>query len=300
VPYTYRIGKFDITNAQYSAFLNAVARSSDPYVLYDPCMDRSTCYGEGNGIVRTGTAGNYVYAPQPGRALRPVSYVNLFDAMRLANWMNNGQGNASTETGAYTLLGGTPIPTNSANVHRNPGAKIFLPDENEWYKAAYYDPRKHIYYAYPAGTDTPMTCALPGPTPDTGNCGSVTAKDPADATAVTCPAWCGDTTNVGAYTGSPGPYGTFDQGGDLYQWTDDLTFSVVDQYGLGANVAPISDALNSVAGNPSYITQLGPCAIIRGVDWGDSASYNASNARSCDYSFDKFETYGIRLASLPN
>jgi hypothetical protein len=29
-------------------------------------------------------------------------------------------------------------------------------------------------------------------------------------------------TDVGAYTTSPGPYGTFDQGGLLYQWTDSL------------------------------------------------------------------------------
>ena len=38
----------------------------------------------------------------------PVNYVDFYDALRFANWMNNGQGNGDTETGAYTLLGGTP------------------------------------------------------------------------------------------------------------------------------------------------------------------------------------------------
>ena len=34
VPYAYQMGKYDVTLAQYSAFLNAVARS-DPYGLYN-------------------------------------------------------------------------------------------------------------------------------------------------------------------------------------------------------------------------------------------------------------------------
>src|SRR3954469_1203338 len=34
VPYTFDIAKFLITNAQYAAFLNAVAHESDPYLLY--------------------------------------------------------------------------------------------------------------------------------------------------------------------------------------------------------------------------------------------------------------------------
>ena len=94
VTHRYRIAKFDITNAQYAKFLNAVASKTDPYLLYFPCMDRSACYGTGSGIVRTGSPGNYSYAPQPGRARRPVNYVNLYDAMRFANWVNNGEGNA--------------------------------------------------------------------------------------------------------------------------------------------------------------------------------------------------------------
>ena len=35
VPYTYSIGEFDVTMADYAAFLNAVAATGDPYLLYN-------------------------------------------------------------------------------------------------------------------------------------------------------------------------------------------------------------------------------------------------------------------------
>jgi formylglycine-generating enzyme required for sulfatase activity len=299
VPYVYEIGKFDVTNAQYAAFLNAVAAQSDPYLLYFPCMNRSQCYHEGSGIARTGKPGSYHYSAQPGRALRPVNYVNLFMSMRFANWMNNGQGHASTESGAYTLTGGTPIPTNAFTVHRNAGAKIFLPSENEWYKAAYFDTKQRHYYLYPAGTDAPMQCALPGPTPNTANCGLVTAENNPDNPGLpNATGWFyNDVTDVGAYSESPSPNGTFDQGGDVFQWTDDIVAAPTDQYQIGSQIAPLLDRLKTVV--PTEVDGAGPLAILRGTDFGDSGDYNAANNRSDDFSADIFETYGIRLASIP-
>ena len=41
-----------------------------------------------------------------------MNYVTWYDTIRFANWLNNGQGTGDTETGAYTLLGGTPTPSN--------------------------------------------------------------------------------------------------------------------------------------------------------------------------------------------
>jgi formylglycine-generating enzyme required for sulfatase activity len=296
VPYRYRISKYDVTNAQYAAFLNAVASKSDPYLLFYPCMDRTQCYHMGSGIERTGDAGNYHYAAQAGRARRPVNYVNLFMSMRFANWMNNGQGDASTETGAYTLRGGTVVPTNAFALHRNAGAQIYLPSEDEWYKAAYYDPTLHRYYDYPAGTDEPMACAVPGNTPNTANCGSATnSANPANPGLPPPADWFyGDVTDVGAYSQSASPNGTYDQGGNVFQWTDDLTYTVTDQYQVGSNLTPLLDLLTTLVGSP-YTTGIGPCAILRGTDFGDAGSYDASNARSCDISGDIFETYGIRL-----
>jgi formylglycine-generating enzyme required for sulfatase activity len=202
VDYTYSIGKYEVTNAQYAEFLNAKA-AADPLELYSPLMGADPNLG---GITRSGSAGSYAYSVVPGRENKPVIFVSFFDAVRFANWLNNGQGSADTETGAYTLLGGTPVPSNSATVTRNPGANIFLPSENEWYKAAYYDALSASFFDYPAGSDTPIVCSTPGPTPNTANC----------FIAV------GNLTDVGSYTGSASPYGTFDQAGNVYEWTEQL------------------------------------------------------------------------------
>ena len=134
VSYQYNIGKYDVTNAQYAEFLNAKATSSDPYGLWNSYMGSNA---EG-GITRSGS-GPYTYTIKSGMANMPVVDVTWFDTLRFANWLNNGQGNGGTESGSYTLLGGTPTPSNAATISRNAGAQWVLPSENEWYKAAYYN-----------------------------------------------------------------------------------------------------------------------------------------------------------------
>jgi formylglycine-generating enzyme required for sulfatase activity len=300
VPYSYRISKFLVTNAQYAAFLNAKAKL-DLHVLYIPLMDRKHGYGIGSGIIRKGLPGNYSYTVEPGRENYPVNYINLYDAMRFVNWMNNGQGNADTESGAYTLLGHAAVPTNAFNIRRSPGAKIYLPNDDEWYKAAYYDPVQLRYYDFPGGTDAFMECAMPGPTPNTANCGLVTAaNNPANPGLTGVASWFWSCiTPVGAYTNSASPYGAFDMGGNLFQWTEDLTYAVINQYHAGGRIAPLSDQVHAIFGNPYEVTGIGPCAILRGTDFGDGPEFNHANGRTCDFAFYKWETYGIRIASRP-
>ena len=86
------------------------------------------------------SAAAIAYTAKPNMGDKPVNFVSWYDAIRFANWLNNGQGDGDTETGAYTLLGGTPTPSNGSSITRNPGATWFLPSEDEWYKAAYYQP----------------------------------------------------------------------------------------------------------------------------------------------------------------
>ena len=121
VGYDYYIGTYEVTNAQYAEFLNAKA-GSDPLGLYNPTMANPNAHG---GIKQTGSPGSFTYSTYAGRENMPVSYVSYWDTLRFVNWMNNGQGIGDTETGAYTLLGGTPIP-NNPGVTRNPGAATFL------------------------------------------------------------------------------------------------------------------------------------------------------------------------------
>jgi formylglycine-generating enzyme required for sulfatase activity len=193
---TYLIGKYEVTNAQYADFLNAVA-DTDTYGLYNTSMGSG--YG---GITRMGSSGSYTYSAIAGRGSMPVNYVSFYDALRFANWLHNGQGSGDTETGAYTLLGGTPTPSNGSTVARNAGATIFLTSEDEWYKAAYFNGTS--YFDYPAGSDTQTTCAVLGAAANRANCNSAV----------------GDLTDVGSYTGSASPNGTFDQGGNVWEWNE--------------------------------------------------------------------------------
>jgi formylglycine-generating enzyme required for sulfatase activity len=195
VGYFYRIAKHEVTNAQYVEFLNAKA-ASDPHGLYNPNMTT----GFNGGIGRSGSDGSYTYSAIAGREARPVNFVSVFDAMRFVNWVYNGQGNGNTETGAYTM----PASSHSLPPARNSGAWVFLPTNDEWHKAAYYDADAGDFFDYPAGSDTVITCSAPTSLPNTANCGGV----------------AGGFTPVGSYPGSPSPSGAFDQAGNVQEWTE--------------------------------------------------------------------------------
>ena len=201
VGYVYNIGKYEVTNAQYAEFLNAVATVGDPHGLYN--TDMASGYG---GITQGGSPGNYTYSVLQGRANKPVNYVSFWDACRFANWLHNGQGAGDTEMGAYTL---TPDGITNNTVTRNLDWKWAVTSDDEWYKAAYYDGGSSVYYDYPTGSDTAPTAESPAGT-DLVN-GSANYD-----LAV------GDLTDVGAYTTKPSdsPYGTFDQGGNVWEWNE--------------------------------------------------------------------------------
>jgi len=203
----YRISRFEVTNAQYTEFLNAVA-VTDTRALYNTSM-AVVSYPDRGGITRSGSPGSFSYSTIAGREDMPVNYVSFWDAARFANWLHNGQptgaqGYAATEAGGYELA-----PTDIANntVTRTAAAEVFVPSEDEWYKAAYYDASTMTYFDYPAGSDTVMTCSAPGATTNTANCGDVWA----------------DMTDVGSYTGAASPDGTFDQLGNVWEWNEAIS-----------------------------------------------------------------------------
>ncbi len=233
VGYYYRIGTTEITNNQYAEFLNGVDPSgANTLALYDGNMSIDPRVG---GINFNGGAANgSKYEIKPGRGNNPVVYVSWYDSIRFANWLHNGQGAGNTEDGAYTLLGGTPTPSNGNSITRNAGAKWWLPSENEWYKAAYHknDGVTGNYWDYPTSTDAlPYSDQPPGSgAPDPSNTANFYGNDGIangynDGYAVT-----GSTsilidnplTDVGAYTSALSPYGTFDQGGNVYEWNEKL------------------------------------------------------------------------------
>jgi len=198
VPYEYRIGKYEVTNAQYTEFLNAVA-DDDTNALYNTSMADVSFSG---GITRSGSSPNFSYSAIAGREDMPVNWVSFYDSLRFANWLSNGQptgtqDSTTTEDGAYDMSLGS-------SVVRKAGATVFLTSEDEWYKAAYYDTGATSYFDYPAGSDTQTTCTTPGATANTANCSPVV----------------GDLTDVGSYTGAASPNVTFDQGGNVLEWNE--------------------------------------------------------------------------------
>lgn len=224
VDHLYQIGKYEVTIEQYTQFLNAVA-ASDPYGLYNQSMGTDVRVA---GIQRSGSNGSYTYevmmpsgtnpagGDSPGNG--PITYIDWFDAARFANWMHNGQGSGSTENGAYTLNGAT-----SGNaVAVNPGAKFYIPTESEWYKAAYYSPVLNSgaggYYLYATQSNSApgnMIGGAPSQANYYGDSGTY---------SLTQSPFLVDNqnylTNVGAFSNSSSFYGTFDQGGNAYEWND--------------------------------------------------------------------------------
>jgi len=209
VSYTYNIGMYEVTNSQYAEFLNAVA-GADPNGLYSDDM------GTYAGITRSGSSGSYTYSVVAGWGNRPANYISWYDTLRFANWMHNGQPTgdqdiSTTEDGAYDMSLGS-------RVVRKPDALVWLPSEDEWYKAAYYKGGSTSagYWDYATQSDMPPYSEAPPGT------------DMVNGSANTGGA-VGDLCNVGAYTAKPSDsaYGTFDQGGNAWEWNE------ADIYGDG-------------------------------------------------------------------
>jgi formylglycine-generating enzyme required for sulfatase activity len=138
-------------------------------------------------------------------------------------------------------------------VTRNAGATYFIPSENEWYKAAYYNPSNASYWLYPTQSNT-------GPSPMLSATGTNNAN-----TYLTDPT--NDLTPVGAFAASPGPYGTYDMGGDVFQW----------------NEANFDDFRG-----------------MRGGDWNSGDDALASSNRYGSSPSSLFDYIGFRVASDPS
>jgi sulfatase modifying factor 1 len=233
VNYDYAIGKYELTIQQYTDFLNATAKT-DTYGLYASQMATDLAVA---GILREGSSGSYTYsaiapagttpAGANSAGNRPITYVSWLDAARFANWMHNGQGSGSTETGAYTLNGGT------AFVAKNADALYWVPSEDEWFKAAFYNPvlGGTNYWLVPTTSNTSPGNTIGAAANQanwltTGNIYSVTQTP----TSAGLPANQNLLTNVGAYTATTSPYGTFDMAGNVQEWVSG-TSSVARGFG---------------------------------------------------------------------
>lgn len=211
----FQIMKHEVTVAQYTTFLNAVATKRDPHQLWQRAMGEHVITDLGQGgirkdvpqcILRVGSAGNWKYVPAHEWENRPVIFVTCFSAMRYANWIHNGKlDGGDTENGAYHLDDG-PLARRSVD------ARVWLPSENEWYKAAYYQPESDggppgNYWRFPMSTMERPSKSEPGSM---------------QATAAAFSRGFNGILPVGSFSNAKSPWGTLDMGGNVWEWTDEI------------------------------------------------------------------------------
>ena len=221
VSYEYRISTTEVTNAQYTDFLNAVA-ATDQFGGPDPHLyNTSMASAPTAGIVRAGSPGSYSYSVVTGRENKPVVLTSYFDSMRFVNWLENGQGSGGTETGVYNITNGT-AETRAA------GASYFIPSEDEWYKAAYHQPIAEggdvdNYWLYPTSSNTAPI-------------GGVEAQ--------IVPRLIDDVLDVGSFDANF--YGVFDMGGNVSEIHEALMLGGAFRGRRGGSLANEQSILRSI------------------------------------------------------
>ena len=130
VGYNYRIGKYEVTNAQWNAFTAAAGAP-------------------------TGNDSGYGYSAYFTGARQPTNYVSWYEAAQFCNYLTSG----NKSKGAYLFSGNNTNPGDFWGVNRDAaissyGVAYVIPTEDEWYKAAYYKPDGSGYSLYANGTNT--------------------------------------------------------------------------------------------------------------------------------------------------
>ncbi len=287
VGYTFRISKHSVTNAQYTAFLNMVdPTGSNALRLYNTKMGTTAASPSGaaytGGIDRNLAAANGAkYSVKTGQENYPATWMTWAASARFVNWLASGQGSGGTESGVYDM---SAIPFTNAFATPPPraaNATFFIPSENEYYKAAYYDPTKNGgaggYWQYGTRSDTaPSSIAPPG----SGNAANIGFGNPvgvADTLAKTGAAFSASVdylTNVGAYSTSTSYYGLYDVDGLVYNWTE------------------------AVKENPNFAGQMLP--VYRGGAWRYGENFAGAGYRNI-YSgagATSYAWYGLRVGTI--
>ena len=269
VGYSYEIGEFEITVAQYVAFLNTVdPDGTNRSGLYVENMSPSRWPKYGSIRRSTGDgvgAGKHYSVAYPEWADKPICFVNFPRAASFVNALTNGQLlsrtqssvggfqvftyqvrlSTQTEEGMYDLR-------DRSRATRTRSTGFVIPSQNEWIKAAYFDPRgggTFSYWEYPTGPfQAPHASSLDA-NGDVVNAATqpLSTYTRKHAPAGTPPTWCPSQAGQGCETTNPlgiasnhyqsiyqanvstvgqtrtrSPWGTLDQGGNAVEWTDTI------------------------------------------------------------------------------
>jgi formylglycine-generating enzyme required for sulfatase activity len=226
VGYTFGIGKYEVTVSQYVTFLNtADPDGRNPHDLYIDNMSPQVWPQYGSVSYSPGAAAGAHYSvAYPEWADKPFNFGDFRRGARFANSLTNGtvlsQSPSSsgdfkyvaykvrlsprTEQGMYDMRQKTPTRTASTG--------FVVSSNNEWVKAAYYDPKgggTDSYWAYPTGPFNPPNPSKLNPSngdvvnadtqplatynPNDPNSSVDTPGSPAGAAPTWCPRQAGST-----------------------------------------------------------------------------------------------------------
>jgi len=119
----YRIGKYEVTAAQWQT-INTAAGIGD------------SGYWSGN---------------------QPTAAISWYDAAQFCNYLTSG----NKYSGAYKFdISGSFLGINRVSSISTYGTTYVIPTEDEWYKAAYYKPNGSGYSTFANGTDTAPVAGL--------------------------------------------------------------------------------------------------------------------------------------------
>jgi sulfatase modifying factor 1 len=234
VGYAYRIGTYEVTINQFTKAYNA------DNSIGDGDEDYWGSYGTG----------------------APATYVYWHEAARFCNWLTTGD----ADLGYYSTGGSYDDTPDHGLSHKQyadaNGLTYFIPTEDEWYKAAYYKGggTDAGYWDYPTQHDTTSSPGIDG-------IDSSGDTDPGDFDAVFYDGYNQGHPNDVGNSGVGSAYGTYGQGGNVWEWNEAV---------------------------------IGSSRGLRGGDWYILGSdYLHASNRSSYYPADEGYNVGFRVASVP-
>ena len=180
VPYTFNIGQTELTVAQWVTFLNTVdPLGANRHHLWDAAESSKVwpLYGSVNRSMSAKPGQRYTVASSVW-ANKPYNMADFLRAARFVNSLQNGKvlkrtiattttvSGATLKTTSYTVCLSPKTETgmytlNNRRATRNTTTGFAVTSQNEWMKAAYFDPKgggQLSYWDYPTGPGVFVNC----------------------------------------------------------------------------------------------------------------------------------------------
>lgn len=218
VDYEYRIGRTEITTAQWMEFVNTFSRDPSllapggPTFVWGPTVS----WGAARDITYTGPGIQWLINGLPQSHMIPVNGISWREAALYCNWLHNGKPQewSAVQDGAYDASTFTTNANGTFNdqLTRHPGARYWIPSQDEWMKAAHYDPDRYGvgqagWWEYSHTSDAPPVPGVPG-------LGQTSAN-------VRLPGFAEWEIPLGAYPGVQSPWGLLDTSGGTNEWLEE-------------------------------------------------------------------------------